>query len=99
MTVKSRLTYNLKKNRTLKKTYSKKFHLTFNKNNFSDMIPISSTVIPLPVYKVAYGFNFISKDKKSEASFKPEDEGKLITGNEVAKNEDCFLILLLLLRI
>ncbi|KAL6418914.1 hypothetical protein ACFW04_011705 [Cataglyphis niger] len=43
------------------------------------MIPISSTVIPLPVYKVGYGLGFISKDKKAQLSFKPEDNIKLIT--------------------
>lgn len=43
------------------------------------MIPVSSTVIPLPVYKVGYGLGFISKDKKTQSSFKPEDGAKLIT--------------------
>lgn len=43
------------------------------------MVPISSTVIPLPVYKVGYGLGFISKDKKAQLSFKPEDNIKLIT--------------------
>lgn len=43
------------------------------------MIPISSTVIPLSVYKVGYGLGFISKDKKAQLSFKPEDNIKLIT--------------------
>ena len=48
----------------------------------SVMVPVSSTVIPLPVYKVGYGFGFISKDKKSQASFKPDGAVKLITGEE-----------------
>ncbi|CAL1681286.1 unnamed protein product [Lasius platythorax] len=43
------------------------------------MIPVSSTVIPLPVYRVGYGLGFISKDKKAQLSFKPEDNIKLIT--------------------
>ncbi|XP_029161774.1 uncharacterized protein LOC114933409 [Nylanderia fulva] len=43
------------------------------------MIPVSSTVIPLPVYRVEYGLGFISKDKKAQSSFKPEDNIKLIT--------------------
>lgn len=46
---------------------------------FLVMIPVSSTVIPLPVYKVGYGLGFISKDKKTQLSFKPEDNIKLIT--------------------
>ncbi|CAK9815278.1 hypothetical protein ANTQUA_LOCUS8364 [Anthophora quadrimaculata] len=43
------------------------------------MVPVSSTVIPLPVYKVEYGLGFISKDKKAQTSFKPEGGLKLIT--------------------
>lgn len=43
------------------------------------MVPVSSTVIPLPVYKVGYGLGFISKDKKTQSSFKPEGGIKLIT--------------------
>ncbi|CAL7952438.1 unnamed protein product [Xylocopa violacea] len=43
------------------------------------MVPVSSTVIPLPVYKVEYGLGFISKDKKAQSSFKPEGGLKLIT--------------------
>ncbi|EZA60731.1 hypothetical protein X777_13971 [Ooceraea biroi] len=43
------------------------------------MIPVSSTVIPLPVYKVGYGLGFISKDKKAQSSSKPEGGIKLIT--------------------
>ncbi|KAI4498535.1 hypothetical protein M0802_006470 [Mischocyttarus mexicanus] len=43
------------------------------------MIPVSSTVIPLPVYKVEYGLGFISKDKKAQSSFKPDGTVKLIT--------------------
>lgn len=50
---------------------------THSNNFFSVMVPVSSTVIPLPVYKVGYGLGFISKDKKT--SFKPEDGIKLIT--------------------
>ncbi|KAK9297549.1 hypothetical protein QLX08_008778 [Tetragonisca angustula] len=42
------------------------------------MIPVSSTVIPLSVYKTEYGLGFTSKDKK-QSSFKPEDGVKLIT--------------------
>jgi len=43
------------------------------------MVPVSSTVIPLPVYKVGYGLGFVSKDKKTPSSFKPEGSTKLIT--------------------
>lgn len=46
---------------------------------FAVMVPVSSTVIPLPVYKVGYGLGFISKDKKAQSSFKPEGGIKLIT--------------------
>ncbi|KAL6257313.1 hypothetical protein P5V15_010889 [Pogonomyrmex californicus] len=47
------------------------------------MVPVSSTVIPLPVYKVGYGLGFISKDKKTQSSFKPENGIKLITINKI----------------
>lgn len=43
------------------------------------MIPVSSTVIPLPVYKVGYNLGFVSKDKKTQTLSKPEDGIKLIT--------------------
>lgn len=43
------------------------------------MIPVSSTVIPLPVFKVGYNLGFVSKDKKAQSSFKPEGGIKLIT--------------------
>ncbi|XP_076164030.1 uncharacterized protein LOC143144984 isoform X2 [Ptiloglossa arizonensis] len=43
------------------------------------MVPVSSTVIPLPVYKGEYGLRVASKDKKSQSSFKPEGGVKLIT--------------------
>ncbi|XP_011870927.1 PREDICTED: uncharacterized protein LOC105563704 isoform X2 [Vollenhovia emeryi] len=46
------------------------------------MIPVSSTVIPLPVYKVGYGLGFISKDKKTQSS-KPEGGIKLITISKI----------------
>ncbi|XP_017798382.1 PREDICTED: uncharacterized protein LOC108579369 [Habropoda laboriosa] len=49
------------------------------------MVPVSSTVIPLPVYKVEYGLGFISKDKKAQSSFKPEGGLKLIT---IKKNQE-----------
>lgn len=49
------------------------------------MIPVSSTVIPIPVYKVGYGLGFISKDKKTQLSFKPEDNIKLITSKLTCK--------------
>lgn len=51
----------------------------YNNYLFSVMIPVSSTVIPLPVYKVEYGLGFISKDKKAQSSFKPDGTVKLIT--------------------
>ncbi|KZC08734.1 hypothetical protein WN55_10756 [Dufourea novaeangliae] len=43
------------------------------------MVPVSSTVIPLPVYKVVYGLGVLPKDKKTQSSFKPEGGVKLIT--------------------
>ncbi|XP_076662976.1 uncharacterized protein LOC143366086 isoform X2 [Andrena cerasifolii] len=43
------------------------------------MVPVSSTVIPLSVYKMEYNLGFISKDKKTQSSFKPEGGVKLIT--------------------
>lgn len=46
------------------------------------MIPVSSTVIPLPVYKVGYGFGVTSKDKKYQPSYKPDGVVKLITGEQ-----------------
>lgn len=46
------------------------------------MIPVSSTVIPLPVYKMEYGLGFISKDKKAQSSLKPEGGIKLITSKQ-----------------
>ncbi|XP_015512168.1 uncharacterized protein [Neodiprion pinetum] len=46
------------------------------------MVPVSSTVIPLPEYKVAYGFGFISKDKKAQSAFKPSGSIKLITAKK-----------------
>lgn len=49
------------------------------------MVPVSSTVIPIPVYKVQYGLGFISKDKKGQSAFKPEGGVKLIT---VKKNQE-----------
>lgn len=49
------------------------------------MVPVSSTVIPLPVYKVGYGLGFISKDKKAQSSFKPEGGIKLITSKYIIK--------------
>ncbi|XP_018316076.1 uncharacterized protein [Mycetomoellerius zeteki] len=51
------------------------------------MVPVSSTVIPLPVYKVGYGLGFISKDKKTQSSFKPEGGIKLITISKVQEKK------------
>ncbi|KAL0130621.1 hypothetical protein PUN28_002332 [Cardiocondyla obscurior] len=51
------------------------------------MVPVSSTVIPLPVYKVGYGLGFVSKDKKIQSSFKPEGGIKLITINKVQEKK------------
>lgn len=42
------------------------------------MIPISSTVIPLPVYKVSYSIN--AAPKKDDKLIKPEGPIHLITG-------------------
>ncbi|XP_034942534.1 uncharacterized protein [Chelonus insularis] len=46
------------------------------------MIPVSSTVIPLPVYKVGYGYGFVSKDKKAQATYNPDGQVKLITAKK-----------------
>nr|CAI5818773.1 unnamed protein product [Callosobruchus analis] len=43
-----------------------------------DLVPVSSTVIPLPVYKVSYGFN-IAKDPKSGNAKRPDGPIELIT--------------------
>ncbi|XP_067213592.1 uncharacterized protein [Linepithema humile] len=51
------------------------------------MIPVSSTVIPLPVYKVGYGLGFISKDKKTQSLYKPEDGIKLITIKKIQEKK------------
>ncbi|XP_018375204.1 PREDICTED: uncharacterized protein LOC108768970 [Trachymyrmex cornetzi] len=52
------------------------------------MVPVSSTVIPLPVYKVGYGLGFVSKDKKTQlSSFKPEGGIKLITISKVQEKK------------
>ncbi|XP_011311867.1 uncharacterized protein [Fopius arisanus] len=47
------------------------------------MVPVSSTVIPLPVYKVGYGYGFVSKDKKSQSIYNPDENVKLITVKKV----------------
>ncbi|XP_011251569.1 uncharacterized protein LOC105248439 [Camponotus floridanus] len=66
---------------TIVEVYAKPMIYKKNEDNVFEpvMIPVSSTVIPLPVYKVGYGLGFISKDKKTQLSFKPEDNIKLIT--------------------
>ncbi|KAK0167129.1 hypothetical protein PV327_004566 [Microctonus hyperodae] len=46
------------------------------------MVPVSSTVIPLPVYKVGYGYGFVSKDKKAQATYNPDGQVKLITAKK-----------------
>ncbi|VEN38414.1 unnamed protein product [Callosobruchus maculatus] len=40
-----------------------------------DLVPVSSTVIPLPVYKVSYGFN-TAKDTKIHTKKKPIPSAK-----------------------
>nr|XP_031827163.1 uncharacterized protein LOC116424642 isoform X3 [Nomia melanderi] len=51
------------------------------------MVPVSSTVIPLPVYKVVYGLGVLSKDKKAQSSFKPEGGVKLITNKKAQEKK------------
>lgn len=51
------------------------------------MVPVSSTVIPLPVYKVGYGYGFVSKEKKAQATYNPDGQVKLITGKYILKDE------------
>ncbi|XP_003399731.1 uncharacterized protein LOC117241670 isoform X1 [Bombus vosnesenskii] len=66
---------------TIATTYAKPTIYKRNHDNVFEpvMIPVSSTVIPLPVYKMEYGLGFISKDKKAQSSLKPEGGIKLIT--------------------
>ncbi|XP_012257708.2 uncharacterized protein LOC105686985 isoform X1 [Athalia rosae] len=51
------------------------------------MVPVSSTVIPLPVYRVEYGFGFVSKDKKAQSAFKPAGSIKLITAKKTQETK------------
>ncbi|XP_072758511.1 uncharacterized protein [Anoplolepis gracilipes] len=69
--------------------YAKSMIYKKNEDNVFEpvMIPVSSTVIPLPVYKVGYGLGFISKDKKTQLSFKPENNIKLITIKKVQEKK------------
>ncbi|XP_043249957.1 uncharacterized protein LOC122395987 [Colletes gigas] len=46
------------------------------------MVPVSSTVIPLPVYRGEYSLRPVSKDKDA---FNPNDGAKLIT---IKKGQD-----------
>ncbi|KAJ8921128.1 hypothetical protein NQ315_013598 [Exocentrus adspersus] len=53
----------------------------YNENRMlePDLVPVSSTVIPLPVYQVGYGFNAghaLSQDEKTK---KPEGPITLVT--------------------
>jgi len=43
----------------------------------SVLVPVSSTVIPLPVYKVGFGVGFNGAGKKP---MKPDEATKLLTG-------------------
>lgn len=45
------------------------------------MVPVSSTVIPLPAYKDKYKYGFTSNDKKDYTTYNSEGRIKLITGN------------------
>lgn len=56
------------------------------------MVPVSSTVIPLPVYKVGYGYGFVSTDKKGQDIYNPDGQVKLITGtNPIAIYQVAFI--------
>ncbi|XP_012350895.1 uncharacterized protein LOC100868639 [Apis florea] len=72
---------------TIAISYAKPTIYKRNQDNVFEpvMIPVSSTVIPLPVYKMEYGFGFVSKNKKAQSSSKPEDGVKLIT---IKKSQD-----------
>ncbi|CAD6243090.1 GSCOCG00009633001-RA-CDS [Cotesia congregata] len=45
------------------------------------MVPVSSTVIPLPAYKDKYKYDFTLNDKQHHAVHNFEGRIKLITGN------------------
>ncbi|XP_054001897.1 uncharacterized protein LOC128888796 [Hylaeus anthracinus] len=65
---------------TFAMTYAKPTIYKRNQDNVFEpvMVPVSSTVIPLTMYKGEYDSRFISKNKKAQ-SLKPEDGAKLIT--------------------
>ncbi|XP_043289138.1 uncharacterized protein [Venturia canescens] len=69
----------------ISETYAKPTIYKRNEDNIFEpvMIPVSSTVIPLPVYKVSYGFGVTSKDKKYQSSYKPDGVVKLITAKKL----------------
>lgn len=52
-------------------------------NFLADLVAVSSTVIPLPVYKVSYALN-ASPNRKDEKLVKPEGPITLITGKSRA---------------
>ncbi|CAH0548608.1 unnamed protein product [Brassicogethes aeneus] len=54
------------------------YKLNENKVLEPDLIPVSSTVIPLPVYQVGYGLN-VSPSKHDEKIKKPEGPISLVT--------------------
>lgn len=45
------------------------------------MVPVSSTVIPLPAYKDKYKYDFTLNDKQHHDVHNSEGRIKLITGN------------------
>ncbi|XP_014295565.1 uncharacterized protein LOC106693266 [Microplitis demolitor] len=46
------------------------------------MVPVSSTVIPLPAYKDKYKYGFTSNDKKDYTTYNSEGRIKLITAKK-----------------
>lgn len=51
--------------------------MTLNTPHVTVLVPVSSTVIPLPVYKVGFGVGVDGTGKKAA---KPDEATKLITG-------------------
>ncbi|XP_076238639.1 uncharacterized protein LOC143181862 [Calliopsis andreniformis] len=66
---------------TISITHAKPTIYKRNQDNVFErvMVPVSSTVIPLPMYKMEYELGFVAKNKNTQPTFKPETGIKLIT--------------------
>lgn len=51
---------------------------------FSDLVPVSSTVIPIPVYRTSYNID-VAPSKNEKTILKQDGTLALITGNEPKK--------------